>query len=342
MGTRAEMAGAIQAFATRLTTESVGLFYYAGHGIQARGRNYLLPVDAGAATERALTFEAIDVGTVLEEMELAGNALNIVILDACRNNPFERRFRGRARGLAPVDAATGSIIAYATAPGALAADGDGDHGLYTEALLEALRVPGLEVEEVFKRVRVSVARRTAGEQVPWESSSLIGDFVFNAGTAGDDAEATLWARAETGGASALESYLARYPHGRFAPAARARLDALAATAPGAPSPLDGLWVGRRTCPRESREHRTVVARGRVQMHRGRQGEAGYVRQSGAVDAAGALALTFEAYNGKLAETVTMRGVLTAHGDRLSGTLGFTHPRSGADVACQVELTRASR
>ena len=100
-------------------------------------------------------------------------------LDACRNNPFERRLRGASRGLAAVDAARGTLIAYATAPGSVAADGDGAHGLYTEELLRALRVPGLTIEAVFKQVRVAVAERSKGTQTPWESSSLTGDLVVN-------------------------------------------------------------------------------------------------------------------------------------------------------------------
>ena len=112
-------------------------------------------------------------------MAEAKNRVNIVILDACRNNPFERRLRGASRGLAAVDAARGTLVAYATAPGSVAADGDGANGLYTEELLQALRVPGLKVEEVFKRVRIDVASRSKGAQTPWESSSLTGDLVVN-------------------------------------------------------------------------------------------------------------------------------------------------------------------
>ncbi len=176
---RDAMQKSILDFATLLQSDTTGLFYYAGHGIQSRGRNYLLPVDAEVVSERALKFQAVDVQAVLEEMAFAGNRINIVILDACRNNPFERRFRGGSRGLAAIDAARGTLIAYATAPGSLAADGDGANGLYTTELLAALAVPDLKVEEVFKRVRIAVTDRTGGAQVPWESSSLTGDFVFN-------------------------------------------------------------------------------------------------------------------------------------------------------------------
>src|SRR2546425_9484823 len=131
-----------------------------------------MPVDAEIDSEAATRIAAVDVDLLLEQMAEAKNRVNVVILDACRNNPFERRLRGASRGLAAVDAARGTLIAYATAPGSVAADGEGANGLYTEELLKAIRVPGLKVEEVFKRVREGVTGRTNGAQTPWESSSL--------------------------------------------------------------------------------------------------------------------------------------------------------------------------
>ena len=177
--TKKTMEAAIIEFGRRLAEGGVGAFYYAGHGLQVRGRNYLVPVDAEIDDEASTRVAAVDVELVLEQMAEAKNRVNIVILDACRNNPFERRMRGASRGLAAVDAARGTLVAYATAPGSVAADGDGANGLYTEELLQALREPGLKVEEVFKRVRVNVARRSKGAQTPWESSSLTGDLVVN-------------------------------------------------------------------------------------------------------------------------------------------------------------------
>ena len=131
--------------------------------------------------------EAVSTGRVLGAMEGAGNGLNLVILDACRNNPYSRGFRGRsARGLAaPAQAARGSLIAYATSPNAVAADGSGRNGLYTKHLLRHMQEPGLGVEEVFKKVRIAVERESGGQQTPWELSSLTGDFSFTvASTAG--------------------------------------------------------------------------------------------------------------------------------------------------------------
>ena len=123
-------------------------------------------------------------------MEDADNGFNIVILDACRNNPFGRGIRSTEQGLAQVTAPTGSFIAYATAPGSVAADGTGRNGTFTGALLEALHVPGLKVEDVFKQARKIVARQTGQKQIPWDSSSLVGDFYFlrepGHGDAGND------------------------------------------------------------------------------------------------------------------------------------------------------------
>jgi len=169
---------AVENFGNKLKTGGIGLFYYAGHGMQVNGANYLIPVDAKINTENEVRYKAIDAGLVLAKMESAKSDVNIAIFDACRDNPFARSFRSASHGLAQVDAPTGTIIAYATAPGRTAADGDGKNGVYTDALIQAIESPGLKVEEVFKRVRKLVIEKTAYSQVPWESSSLVGDFHF--------------------------------------------------------------------------------------------------------------------------------------------------------------------
>ncbi|CAO3440714.1 caspase family protein [Azospirillum endophyticum] len=177
VGMRA-MTRAISQFGAKLSNDGVALFYYAGHGMQVRGRNFLIPVDAEITSESSAVSESVDIDAVLQQ--LAGSTrLNLVILDACRNNPFERTFRGASSGgLAPIDAPTGTMIAFATAPGKTARDGTGRNGLYTSKLLEAMAVPGIKVEDVFKRVRIAVAQVSKNDQVPWEASSLIGDFYF--------------------------------------------------------------------------------------------------------------------------------------------------------------------
>jgi len=171
-----EMTRSFSQFGQKLTLGSVGLFYYAGHGMQVQGKNFLIPVDAEIENEASVRTEAVDVDQLLHQLGPA--RLSMVILDACRNNPFERRFRGASGGLAQIDAPTGTLLAYATAPGKVASDGTGSNGLYTEALLKALNMPGLKVEDIFKQVRINVVKASEGTQTPWESSSLTGEFYF--------------------------------------------------------------------------------------------------------------------------------------------------------------------
>jgi formylglycine-generating enzyme required for sulfatase activity len=156
----------------------VGLFYYAGHGIQVAGRNYLIPVDALLETESDIKYEAVDAGRVLGKMEDAANPVNIIILDACRDNPFARSFRSSSMGLARMDNPKGSILVYATSPGSVAAEGSGRNGVYTGALLRQMEKPGLRIEDVLKQTRIDVMRSTGEKQVPWEASSLTGNFYF--------------------------------------------------------------------------------------------------------------------------------------------------------------------
>ncbi len=189
-----QMNEAIDQFWNSLKRGGVGLFFFAGHGVQVAGENYLVPVDARIAMEKDVQYECVNAGKVLGRMEDAGNGLNIVILDACRNNPFARSFRSADRGLAKMDAPTGSLIAFATAPGDVAADGEGKNGLYTSHLLRHLNTPGLTIENVLKRTRIGVAAdssRLGRKQTPWESSSLMGDFFFVGGGQGAGQVASL-------------------------------------------------------------------------------------------------------------------------------------------------------
>jgi hypothetical protein len=183
-GSLPQMEAALRVFGQRLKAGGVGLFFYAGHGMQVRGTNYLIPVGADIGDEDEIRFKALDANEVLAKMESAGNGLNLMVLDACRNNPFGRGWRrGGAEGLAQMDAPTGTYIAFATGPGRTASDGSGANGLYTQHLLEALQQPGLKVEEVFKRVRMGVKQSSHDQQVPWDSSSLTGEFYFRGGAA---------------------------------------------------------------------------------------------------------------------------------------------------------------
>jgi len=183
-----EMEDAIRELGRRLRKGGAGLFFYAGHGIQVGGRNYLVPVGAEIEKETDVKYKAVDAEMVLDEMGAAGNPLNIVILDACRDNPFGRGFRSASRGLAIIsDAPKGTFITYSTSPGKVAADGSGRNSPYTESLIRHMNTPGLPIEEVFKEVRRDLGRKTRGAQVPWELSSLEGKFFFRPGAAGMEA-----------------------------------------------------------------------------------------------------------------------------------------------------------
>src|SRR5689334_14216823 len=177
-----EMKRLIRELGQKLRGGGSGLFYYSGHGIQSKGRNYLIPVDADIQGEADVEDSCVDLNLVLNYMDEAQNGLNIVILDACRTNPFGKGFRSATYGLAQVEAPTGTLIAYATAPGRVAMDGNGQNGVYTSELLRHMRVPGLSVIDVFMRVRSEVMRQTANQQVPWEASSLVGTFCFSCTT----------------------------------------------------------------------------------------------------------------------------------------------------------------
>jgi uncharacterized caspase-like protein len=157
--------------------KSVGLFYFAGHGFQMGWKNYLVPVDAALARSEDVVANTIDLTTVLEGLRRAANPMNIVILDACRDNPFGADARS-GKGLSQVDAPVGTLLAYATSPGNTASDGDGDNGLYTENLLREMRAPDAKIEDIFKRVRLNVRRASNGQQISWESTSLEDDFYF--------------------------------------------------------------------------------------------------------------------------------------------------------------------
>jgi len=178
-----EMDESIRDFGKQLKrTRGVGLFYYAGHGIQIGGVNYLLPVNARIEKESDVRFQSVNADIVLAEMENAENELNIVILDACRDNPFSRSFRNSARGLAIIsNAPSGTFISYSTGANQVARDGEGKNSPYTKALLENMDKQGLSINNVFMRVRSKVKKETG--QIPWELSSLEGDFFFVPGMA---------------------------------------------------------------------------------------------------------------------------------------------------------------
>lgn len=181
--TYVQLREAMRKFHEKLTTgprdQTVGLFYYAGHGVQYQDENYLVPVDANVQFEDDIVRMCFPVQRmVLANMERSNSRMNIVILDACRNNPFPATSRSVGSGLAEMKRARGSFIAFATAPGSVASDGDGRNGLYTQEFLKALRKPGLTIEQVFKEVRMNVLRLSGDRQYTWDSSNIIGEFYF--------------------------------------------------------------------------------------------------------------------------------------------------------------------
>ena len=253
---RSEMNRVIKEFAEELARQqAVGLFYFAGHGVQVRGKNYLLPVGQRFEAEADVEADAVDANWVLARLEDAGNPLNLLILDACRNNPLRRSGRSAARGLARMEAPSGALIAFAAQAGAEASDVGGRNGLYTKYLLQYISTPGLPVEQVFKRVRVDVEQASGLKQSPEELNKLRGDFYFvppASGSAGtqvaslrpeparpapmpppssaprsEDPETQFWSEVKASGAKEYyEAYVKQYPKGKYVALAKVELKKL--------------------------------------------------------------------------------------------------------------------
>ena len=231
--TQAELNAAVVAFGRTLREkgpDTVGLFYFAGHGVQSRGKNFLLPVDAALADAADLDLVGVEADVILRQMGSARNKTNIVILDSCRNNPFAALEGLTEPGLAEMKAAPGTFVSYATGPGDVALDGLGQHSPFSAALADAMRTPGAAIESVFKQVRVRVVEETRGIQTPWDTSLLTTDFVFFSDevvAAADAEEASLWAEVETSrNPVSFTRFLRSHPDGRFAAVAGAKLQAL--------------------------------------------------------------------------------------------------------------------
>jgi len=237
--TRRETERAINRFIGKLSPGDVALFYYAGHGIQLEGENYLIPVDFEAQDEADVKYDAYSASRVMDKLDATGARLKIVILDACRNNPF-RITRSTGGGLAQMNAGRGSFIAFATSPGSVAVeDVKANNGLFTKYLVKELQSPGLTLNEVFDRVRIEVNRASSGAQLPWVSSSVIGDFRFRpavpqpapvpnvavAAPANDsNAEVLYWSSVkDSTDPDLFVSYLRRFPTGIYAEIAAKRI-----------------------------------------------------------------------------------------------------------------------
>jgi uncharacterized caspase-like protein len=210
--------------------DATGLFYYAGHGVQSFGNNYLLPVDVALSDAADLDLMAVEAQSVLRQMASARNRTNLMILDACRNNPFENVPDLNESGLAEMKAPTGTFLAYATAPGGVALDGQGGNSPFTQAVAEQIVVPGQPVEQAFKEVRRAVLALSGGQQTPWDTSSLVSDFMFVQAqqspvlTAAETEELQLWRSVRSARDPVqLMLFLRGYPEGSFTPEARALL-----------------------------------------------------------------------------------------------------------------------
>jgi len=238
---RQEMIEAIRAYGGSLrNSKGVGLFYFAGHGAQLAWRNYLIPVDAAIKTSEQMAEQAVDMNALLDDLIRARNAMNIIILDACRDNPFGSQVALAQQGLSQLDAPPGTLFAYATSPGNVAADGTGANGLYTGFLLKEMQARDAKIEDVFKRVRLNVRLLSKGQQVPWESGSLEQDFYFIPPVAAKkltpeelekqfEEELEIWQRIRTTkDVAQIEDYLRRFPSGKFCELAQFRLDRLLA------------------------------------------------------------------------------------------------------------------
>jgi uncharacterized caspase-like protein len=249
-----DMKRAIREFGQKLRntgSNGIGLFYYAGHGVQIDGENYLLPIGAQIEAEGDVELEAVSATSVLSQMQYAGNAVNLVFLDACRNNPLTRNFRSSTRGLARVDAPRGSFVGYSTAPGDVSVDGNADNSPYTLALVDELKQPGTSIEEAHRAVRAKVLAATNQRQTPWDSSSLTGPVVLAkaeeapiaapvepapqqvmvvpAPATGNNQQAELlfWESIKDSNNPALfEAYMKQFPNGVFTPLAQAKVDEL--------------------------------------------------------------------------------------------------------------------
>ena len=181
--TSADIKKEIRAFHAQLKgsnpSNTVGLFYYAGHGLQVEGTNYIIPIDAAIKHPKDVERTCVPMDAALDAMQYADVKMSIMILDACRNNPFHGTEQVIAKGLAPPNPAVGAFVAYATAPGSVASDGAASNGLYTQEIIKVLRVPGLGIEQVFKKVRENVLELSDGLQHTWDTSNLVSDFYFN-------------------------------------------------------------------------------------------------------------------------------------------------------------------
>jgi len=233
-----QLGKVLRDFRTQLHPGAVALFFYAGHGLQLKGVNYLPAVDAEIESEEDIPLQSLDMNKVFDVMAESQTRLNLVFLDACRNNPYTRSFRSTAGGLAKVDAPSGTMISFAPRPGSVARDGDGKNGLYTQNLLVAMDTPNLPVEQMIKRVVTGVKLASNGQQEPWIEGSIEGDFYFRGSAQvtglNEDTDRIFWNSINNSNVQAdFDVYLTRYPSGQYVAQARERKARLAKEAQAA-------------------------------------------------------------------------------------------------------------
>ena len=273
----------LREFRASLKPGAVALFFYAGHGVQIKGSNYLPAVDANITSEEDVPMNSIELNRVLDMMGEAKTRLNLVFLDACRNNPFASKIRSSGGGLAKVEAPSGTLISFATRPGSVASDGSGQHGLYTEHLLQAVDEPNLQIEQALKRVVSGVKKSSQGQQEPWMEGSIDGDFYFRGGPIdGGSApiakpadplsiELAFWDSVHSSNHPPdIQAYLDKYPGGQFATLAKNRLIALSlpgsdksSSERGNPTNQAGMTsitsIASKTIPTVTNNRRKLVA-----------------------------------------------------------------------------------
>lgn len=230
-----QIGGALREFKSKLSPGSVAVVYYAGHGLQIKGENFLPAVDAEIAGEEDVQNQSLSIRQILDLLSDSKSKLNLVFLDACRDNPFASAFRSSSRGLARDNIPTGTLISYATKPGSVAADGEGRNGLYTSALLTSMNKVDVPIESMLKTIVASVKNASNGNQEPWVEGNIDGEFCFGTcaslsiaqnsnPTNVSEREDKYWDDVKnTGNKEAFEAYIEAFPSGRYIGLARANI-----------------------------------------------------------------------------------------------------------------------
>ena len=240
----------LREFRSKLVPGSVAVVFYAGHGVQIKGENYLPTVDADIHGEEDVPQQSLSTRQLMDVLAESGTRMNLVFLDACRNNPYSRRFRSTTRGLSRENAPSGTLMSFATRPGSEAADGDGRNGLYTSVLLQQLKLADQPIEQVLKKVVAGVKQASNGQQEPWIEGSIEGDFCFaecgGSSNARLDADDEAWTITQKSNSLvAYQAYIANFPSGRYKAAAQVALSVLKG---GGNTPTNGAATEERDAP----------------------------------------------------------------------------------------------